>query len=810
MTQSNSSTKPLSISAWTFVLLASVVLGGTLYVYPTSLNPGLPIILGGIFATTVAIWRLWKGCGPYYHWGIDVASGLLFWMAICTVSGLDAYLSQRGLATFVGAIAFLWAAPCALKSSGDWRLSGHTFVFLCTLACLAAWPKAVAQAIRTGDIPPLTGTFVNPDTFSILPLLALMLIPGLLERATPRTGWILSFQMGALFITLVATGCRASLLGLGIGMLALVGTLLHNRSTSHLKHLRILLAAPIALILLSLPLSNLGLGVLDKYAKTLSTDSIARENTRLEVATRGWRAVLQRPLLGSGPGCFGLAFQSVRLPGHDNLYVNIAHNDPVEIAVELGLPGLLLWLTLLFACLSKTSRLLRQGSRPVAAASVMAAVLAITIYSFFNFVIAERPVLWAQFWIFGLALSLPSSRLVIREHPLARYLASLGLLIIGGWAMVFGYRSLRAETYVIQSQILARQLQVEQAIEKLEHAISLQPQRVNLRLELVKLEKSWSAFYPAHESQQRRLASLQAAREHSPNNLGVLVALSDLQVEAGDLPAAAAILDQAIQLTPYRLPLYEKRAAIAIRQGDLGKAITQLFLTGPSKKSNQQLATLLVELELKEPGKAGAVLKPILQGQTLEQALAVVNLAVEECRARQLWKPGLNLSELVASANPEDLCLRVRWASFEGKTKDSKAEWELLDQTLSQTEPSSDSCYGDLLERWYQLAQKQGRQDIVIHRLESDLEDDPRVVRARILLSQSLYKDKATDKAIALIKEGLDLNRNSAPLLKQLATLYEKNGNHGLAVTYYREASEADPQDQKLKAKIKELRKTRR
>lgn len=790
-------------------MAAFFVLGGTLYVYPTSLNPGLPIILGGGFAMIVAIWRLWKGCGRYYHWGVDVAGGLLFWMAVCSVGGLDAYLSQRSLATFVGAIAFLWVVPCALKNSNDWRLSGHAFVLLCTFASLAAWPKAVAEAVKTGEIPPLVGTFVNPDTFSILQLLALMLIPALLERSTSRTGWILSLQMGILFITLVATGCRASLLGLGIGVLSLLGLLLRNRSTSHLKHLRILLAVPIALILLSLPLSNLGLGVFDKYMRSLSTESIALEHTRLEVATRGWRAALQHPIAGAGPGCFGLAFQSVRAPGHDELYVNIAHNDPVEIAVELGLPGFLLWLTLLFACLSKTSRLLQQGSRPVAAASVMSAVLAVTIYSLFNFVLSERPVLWAQFWVFGLALSFPSSRLVVQEHSLTRYLASLGLLFLSGWTLVFGYRSLQADSYVAQARVFTQQIQTEQAIKALEQAIALQPQRVNLRLEFVKLQTAWTAFYPAHDSEKNRLTALQAARESSPANIGVLVALSDLQTETGDLTAAASTMDQALLLTPYRPKLHEKRAAIAIRQGDLETAVTHLFKNNSSTTRDAQLAALLVELELRKAGKAESTFQPLLQGATRDQVLTVVNLAVEDCWSRQLWRPGLSLSALAAGSNPEDLCLQARWASFVGKAKNSKAEWELLDQTLNRAEPSSDACYGDILERWYHLCLEQGQQAKAIGRLEADLQADPRIVRARVLLSQFLFESKASKKAIALVKEGLDLHRNSVPLLTQLANLYEKAGNRDLATNYYREASEADPENQELKAKLQELRNTR-
>lgn len=767
-------------------------------------------MLGGILAAIVAIWRVWKGSGPYYHWGMDVGAGLLFWMAVCSANGLDVYLSQRSLATFVGAVAFLWSVQCALGNSRDWRLSGHAFIGLCTLTCLAAWPKAVAGAIKTGEIPALTGTFNNPDTFSILPLFALMLAPGMLERATSRTGWLVCLQMGILFLTLIATGCRASLLGLGIGAVAFAGTLLYHRSSSHFKHIKILLAAPIALALLILPLSNFGLKVFDKYARSVSPEAIAREETRLEVATYGWRAVLQRPVLGAGPGCFGLAFQSVRPPGHDHLYINIAHNDPVEVAVELGLPGFILWATLVLASLHKPFRLLKHGRRPLAAASMMSAVVAIMIYSLFNFVISERPVLWAQFWILGLALTFPSSRLTYKEHPLIRYLTSLCLLALAGWALIFGYRSVQADAYAFQSRDFAGKLQMELALQSLESAIALQPHRVNLRLELVKLEKSWSAFYPGHQSLARRLDALKAARENSPVNLGVLVALADLHVEAEELPQAATYLDEALKLTPHRQSLREKRAALAIRQGDLESAAIHLFLKSSNKKRDAQLASLLVALEIQKPGKAKAVFEQVIPATDRDQTVAVFNLATQNCWVSEQWKPGLSLAAIVVDADPTDLCLRLRWANFTGKLEGDKAEWTLLEKTLSQTQPSSDACYGDLLERWYRLSSDQSQRDKAIARLQDDLETDRRIVRARVLLSQALLEDKSPDKAIALLRDGLDANSRSTILLKQLASLYETAGYRDLAINYYREASEIDPKDNELKAKLRELRKARK
>jgi hypothetical protein len=223
----------VSLSARLGVPMTLLVLGLTLAVYPTTLNPGLPILAGGLLACVVAVRRLAVGAGPYYHWAIDLGAVYLLWMALSAHSGLDAYLSQRSLTTFAGGLAFLWSAPCFVSSTRDWRLVAHLFLMFTTLASLQAWPAALSAAMQGGSLPPLQGTFVNPDTFSILPLLGLTLGLGLFERASPRVAVALSLQMGILFLTIAGTGCRASLLGFGAGALGFLVLLLKNRGARH-------------------------------------------------------------------------------------------------------------------------------------------------------------------------------------------------------------------------------------------------------------------------------------------------------------------------------------------------------------------------------------------------------------------------------------------------------------------------------------------------------------------------------------------------------------------------------------------------
>lgn len=790
------------------LLSMALVLGGTLVIFPTTLNPGLPILAGGALAILWSLFRIFRGAGPYYHWGMDLAAGLLFWMAVCAWQGLDKYLALRSFTTFIGAVAFLWIPQCAIKTSKDWRFAAHLYVFLSTVTCLLAWPKAISIALESGSLPPLMGQFVNPDTFSIIGLLALTLGMGLFEKTKGLWGVALCIELGILFITIVATGCRASLLGFGVGSLAFLVLLLKNRSASHLRKTQSLLAVPLVLALLSIPLINFGFQVFGKYASTLTSEAIARETTRHEVITRGWSAIADSPLLGSGPGCFGLSFQSVRLPGHDNLYINIAHNDPMEMAVELGVPGGLLWLALLYAGLNKTYRLLLTSRSPVAAAGTFAAVLAVTIYSLFNFVINERPVLWAEMFVLGLALSLPSSRLVYEEPKPARYLTSLGLLALGFFSCNYGYQSLRADSLRAQSQLYAQQLQIERAMEALDQAIALQPNRTNLRLERAHLEDSWSAFYPGHDGLPARLGHLEAARRASPRNLGVLTQLSEALVAKGDITEARKVLAEAQEYAPYHATVREKRAALAIQEGALSEALTLIFEDPQSEKRDRRLVSLLISLELKAPGSGVKALTPILDSGKGQEALAVLEGATQACLSRKLNEPGLRLSKLEAIYRPDDYCSSARRAAFAGAAKGPLEEWTILSESLGKAKPTRDECYAGMVTRWATLGPELGKTSEVEKRLQNDLESDSRVVAARVALSQLMDSKAQSKEAIALLRQGLDKDPRSVALLRQLGELYQKTGSKDLALTYFQEAAKAAPTDSTLKAKVVELQKS--
>jgi O-antigen ligase len=90
---------------------------------------------------------------------------------------------------------------------------------------------------------------------------------------------------------------------------------------------------------------------------TLSEESVV---DRLRVPTQALELVPLKPWFGHGGGNFEFAFPAVKLPGEPIMLLkwDMAHNDYVQTAAELGIAGLLLFVGLGAATLWRAARLL--------------------------------------------------------------------------------------------------------------------------------------------------------------------------------------------------------------------------------------------------------------------------------------------------------------------------------------------------------------------------------------------------------------------------------------------------------------------
>lgn len=771
----------------------------SIVVYSTALNPGLPLLLACGTSAIFCLWRLLLPGRPYYHPGLDIVLAAILWAALCSSTALDPYLAQRSLATLVGGGGIVLGLVCAVRTSSDWKLAAYSFVGLTAAASLLAWPAALQAARATGTLPALKGSYNNPDAFSILPLAGFCLGFGLLARGRGAWTGAMLAVLGGLAVTLAATGCRSAMLGGAVGLALFFALLATHRSRRLRKARPLMMALPLVVVMALLPLSNFGLSGIDKVGRTLSDPALRNEATRLEVATTGWRAVLGAPLLGAGPGCFGLAYQTVRPTPHPDDYINLAHNDHLEIAVELGLPGLLLWAGLLLAALHKTYDALVHGRRPAEAAGLVAALTALIVFAFFNFILAERPSFWAQCYLLGLAYAFPSDRAARAEPVAARFGLTLPILLLSLWGVAFAARQLQADALAATARSLAAGLRFEESAQVWDQAVAVQPQRVAFRQSRAEVARKLVAMGFAQQAPTVQ-QNLQDALRISRANTGVMVQLALWSARRGDNRQAAELLERALALDPGSPSIERRRQELQLRQGHWNAAATGAWAN--FEKSGQglpALAELVIAAELQNPGQGCALLRSWSSEPSPRVTLLWSEL-LAQTEARNLGPAQLNFALLKIEMTPADLCARLALFRLEAGSEEQR--FASLGQALAEAsvESTASPCFSQALLGWSSLGSKLGKSPAVKARLADTLRENPRLDEVRVHLAGLLVDEGERAEAIALLKEGLAANNSSLPLHLGLARLYKQSGSAELSRAYARDALRLDPTSREAKS----------
>lgn len=786
-------------------VVATLAMSLTLLVFPTGLNPGLPILLGGVVSIVVGLTRAVKGLSRYYRPEVDIATGLLVWMAACTLLSLDAYLSQRSLASFAVGVAFLMLCPAVIKTRAQWRGLAYTLLGIISLASLLAWALAVIQASSTGVLPPLRGVFANHDTFAVLPLAGLCLAMGLVEKSGPRLTWF-NLLLAAFFLfTLFGTGCRAALVGFVAAALFFFLSLHFLRSEKSEKT-RLFVGFPLILALLATPVVGYQFAAGAKWSRLADGSALKYQEMRFELLENGWKAIAANPVFGSGPGAFGQAYQTVRPPGHNELYVNIAHNDFLEMGVENGVLGLLLWLGLTWFGLTIPWSHLKKGRRPTEAAGVLAAVLALAVFSLFNFIVVQRPALWVQMWIFGLAFSFPNNRKRWEEPTALRLAGGLLLIGFGLWCGLWGYRSLQAEAFYLQARRAERRLDLEDSLQFYQQAAALQPPRYDRTLRQVALLEKLRLFGDV-DNLDTQLKLLEEAREANPVRTQLLLKLAEVQQKSGQVDQARATFDQALKAAPYERPAFAKRLSFLVEQGELEAAARSLAEHSYRRWSENadKFPGVLLALIQTDPETGKKILAEWLGEHPDDRGFLLPEKTASLARKAKDWKAEQAVISVWKSAQPDNLCLEENYALALGRQKGEEIEFQYLSSILEKSTDNAELCFSKLLERWSILGLRQGQSRAVEARLREFLELVPYRHWARTTLARTLAERENFTEAVSLLREGLDKNPNEAELLMALGDVFEAQGSIELAINYYREVTRRNEKNKKAQSRLKAL-----
>jgi len=229
---------------------------------------------------------------------------------------------------------------------------------------LARW--ADPNSVANGTIR-IYGTLENPNLFAgfLLPILPLAAV-ALLRWQTPWRRLYAAAGLGVGLVALVLSYSRGAWMGMvaSLGLLVLLLALRQTRSWPplwrRLLPVVLLLGGTVVLVVLVSQVEPLRVRVLSLVA--------GREDSSNNFRINVWQAAIEmvqaRPWLGIGPGntAFNLIYPLYQQPKFNALS---AYSIPLEIAVEAGIPGVLVLLGLLVSAVRRGLQLSR-GDGPLA------------------------------------------------------------------------------------------------------------------------------------------------------------------------------------------------------------------------------------------------------------------------------------------------------------------------------------------------------------------------------------------------------------------------------------------------------------
>lgn len=499
-----------------------------------------------------------------------LALGVL-WSRIPYVSAIQAWC--QGAA----AVAFL-AVVLSPRPAATWRTAAGGAAALAL--GLAVW--GLGQWLLADEQP--HGPFANPNSHAAFLNLAALALLGTWLAAAPRErarrAWLGAF--GLLVLGMAAVGSRGALLAFAGGLALVLGAAARaGRRPDALAAAAVAVAAVATASLLThgRPVARIA---------TLG-DPLSAGADRLVI----WRGALEllasAPWHGEGPGTFWLLYPAVREPA-DTSGGYHAHNDYLELAIEAGVPAVVLVAAVGLAALVAWWRAWARGTRHgLEAAGLLAAVAATAAHSIVTFNLYVLPLLVACGACLGRLELLARER---REPPAqagARgpakrraLLAWLAWLVPATWlaSLALGERAL------MEGRRLAARGELRAALEALDRAERLAPgldapaaNQAELLIHLLGQLRERGAPRPELATVHRAaLEALARARARNPLRADLpylrarLAAVGALLEGPGWRETARRALEEALRLEPLHVEARGALARLLLEEGRRDRA----------------------------------------------------------------------------------------------------------------------------------------------------------------------------------------------------------------------------------------------
>ncbi|MHB2016705.1 MAG: O-antigen ligase family protein [Candidatus Xenobia bacterium] len=716
--------------------------------------------------------------------------GFLGWCTLATWSSLAPFHSHRELAVWLtGGAIYL---GIILAQPGSAQLRNVTLALTTGIAALGACSLLAAHgaSMRLGTL-----TFANSDCFAALALMALLVGAGLLPLKRPWLNIALLAELLVLLAAVLATGSRSAMLGLAGGTVVLLAFHTRRRRWPIGPTLvaGVLVVGTVVLLCWALA----GSTIENRWSESFQTDDQAWSVRRM-VLHGAPQTVARHPLLGSGPGNFALAFEEDRPYGTFKGYVNQGHMDLMQVAVEEGVPGILLFLIALGVAVGDS------WSAPSAGASGPAAALTgATLYGFTNFALPVPADL--AFYCALLALGTAWSNCHAKPAASPRragWLAACPVALVAAfWAFNVGSRTLQTWHSDAAVQAAEQAYHWNTALHQAEAACAAEPDDEwhhlvlgELLDKLGQLRGSRLLVLSAREEMYKALAL-------NPRGKGLARAVAQMEERSGNPDKARAILLEATRLYPEDPGNWVELARVWLTEQRPTLAAECMWRAARDDDNNMGGFTTLVALLQVSKGSGGALLERLAAGAPTAQRTLLAQLALQAARSTEdhtdaalaLLKTALALQP----HNPEVALYMARTVLC----SDGKACLQWLHTASQYGGPPVAQSISDMFA---QSSPGPGCKGALVL-LQSWLAERPDDNHARITLAHLYMQQNALPEAIGAFEEATSRDSQNAPLFAELAAAYMKNGEKQKALDAYREALQLDPGNQQLESLVGRL-----
>jgi O-antigen ligase len=215
--------------------------------------------------------------------------------------------------------------------------------------------------------------------------------------------------------TIFLSGSRGGMVAFAIEMAILAGVLLRQR-----KSKRLALGLGAFLVISVGLLAWLGGGELTRRMASIRTEARAELSggTRLDITRDGLKMFTRKPVVGWGLGVFPDVYPEFRT-FYSDLFVNAAHDDYLQLLVEMGGLGFIVMLWFLVIVYRRAAKRISKWVHDVNGATALAATLGITgilVHGLFDFNL-QIPANAALFYVLcAIAAMEPRFGLARRKH----------------------------------------------------------------------------------------------------------------------------------------------------------------------------------------------------------------------------------------------------------------------------------------------------------------------------------------------------------------------------------------------------------